>query len=237
MKPRGLVFPVVGLLVVAYFVSRSRRAPEAPPPAKPSAPAPEKLWTADDMAKDPEGYLLWADRRLREQIAHREGYLATLTDKRRAIEAKQKKLVGNLEEIDNFRKRLEDAIRRAEDEDRWPVQIAGKSFERAQAKAKLEEARQVVEERRPLAADYSAAIGRMADRAQAFTKEVAEAKRLRERILLDLERVRLKQALPDLDDLRRTEEEIAHYAKLLASLDEAPAPKEAPAVDLQSLLD
>jgi hypothetical protein len=52
-----------------------------------------------------------------------------------------------------------------------------------------------------------------------LTKEIEDLGRLRERLSLDLERVRLNKGIEELDQLRQTESEIAAYAKVLRDQD------------------
>ncbi len=216
----------VGLVLAAYVVSRScAHAPnrKAPPPAEKPAAAATRDWSPEEMATDPEGYLKWADAQLMAQIVSREKALADLSARRKGIEQRQKELLGNLEEIESFHGLLARAVQRAEDEERWPAKVGGRSYERARAAEVLEQTKRYVADRRPLADDYRKALERMTGRAGAWREEIGAVARLRERLGLDLERVRLKQALPEIDALKRTEEEIAHYAKLLASMAEDPA--------------
>lgn len=227
-------------LLIGLAVYLRTGTTKAEPPTKTPSPT-VREWTPDEMAADPEGYLTWADRQLETQVRSRESFLKTLAERSKAVEEKRKALLGNLDEIENFHKRLETAARRAEDEDRWPVQVGGRNFDRAKAKSVLEETKRYLEDRKPLAGDYEKAMLKMNEKSAAFRKEIADVGRLREKLSLDLERVRLKQAMPELDQLRRAEEEISYYAKLLGSMDEdegasggkTPVP---PTIDLQTLL-
>lgn len=243
---RSTMTYTAGLVLAAYVVSRScghRPTSKPPPEGKPAAAPAPREWSQDEMAADPEGYLRWADGQLAAQISSREKALGELSSRRKGIEQRQKELLGTLDEVENFHERLKTAMQRAEDEDRWPVKVGGRSFERAKAGAVLEQTARYVTDRKPLADDYRKALDKMTERAGAWREEITAVVRLRERLGLDLERVRLKQAMPEIDALKRTEEEIAHYAKLLASIGEDAAEERLrkgegpPPLSLNSLLD
>ena len=63
---------------------------------------------------------------------------------------------------------------------------------------------------------------------------------LRDKVSVDLERVKVDRANPEMEKLRKTEAEIEHYSKVLTSFADVnvqnlPKPKH-PSADLQSML-
>lgn len=206
------------------------------------APAATRTWTADEMAQDPEGWLAWADLQLAEQKAKREQFLGTLAGRQAQVRERQQRAGADLTELENFLKRLQTAVRRADDEDRWPVKVGARSYERSQALELLETLPQQVALRRPLADEYEKALAAMDAKADALRAEVQQLDRLRQKVALDLERVRLSQGAAELKSLGATAEDIARYAKVLADVmadapaESAPAAREGSLLPLDRLL-
>ncbi|HYC76085.1 MAG TPA: hypothetical protein VEI02_00525, partial [Planctomycetota bacterium] len=142
----------------------------------------------------------------------------------------------------NVSKRMEVAIRRADDEDRWPLVMGQRTYDRARAEEIVQGCTRLVEQRKPFLQIYDDALARLDQASNAIKRELAELKNLREQVALDLERVRLTKTVGDLAQLQRTENEIAHYSRILTSAVEETAttlPKagDVPApVDAESLL-
>lgn len=180
-------------------------------------------WSAEEIAADTQAYLAWSDRRIADQIAQRERRLRALAKRRGQIEQRQRQLSQNLADVRNVRERLRQAYRRAEDEDRWPVRMGGRTFERDRARAILEQTEQYLEDRKPLADAYAEAMGKMSSAEQALKRDVSQLNRLRERVALDLERVRLNQGMAELDQLRKNEAELEQMARTLASMSDVGA--------------
>jgi hypothetical protein len=214
----------VGFLVAKAFAPGGELHERGGTKPAPPAPAGGREWTPDDMAKDPEGYLKWADGQIGGQIRQREQLLGKLEERRKQIKTRQVEVGAELKEFENFLERLRTAVRRAEDEDRWPVQVGQNKFDRAKARSLLEDVARQTEQRRPLAQDYEAAIAKMDTRAESLRSDVAALARLREKIALDLERVKLNQGVAELEKLARTADEIAHFSKILGQLGDSGTP-------------
>lgn len=210
----------VGLLALALAALLSACG-DSPGPAPKVAP---RAWTAEEMSKDPEGYLAWADTQLAEQKTKREQFLGTLAQRQTKVRERQQKAGADLGELENFLQRLTTAVRRADDEDRWPAKVGGRSYERSQALELMETLPKQIELRRPLSEEYDKAIAAMDAKAASMRAEVQQLDRLRQKLALDLERVRLSQGSAELKTLGATAEDIARYAKVLADvMAEAPA--------------
>ncbi len=173
------------------------------------------------MAKDPEGYLRWADQQIQGQIRQRDELVGKLEERRKQIKVRQVEVGAELKEFENFKERLATAVRRAEDEDRWPVVVGSNKFDRAKAKSLLEDLGRQIEQRTPLAKDYEAAIAKMDGRATSLRGDLTALNQLREKIALDLERVRLNQGVAELEKLSRTADEIAHFSRILGQMGDA----------------
>jgi hypothetical protein len=213
------VVAIVGYLLMKAFApggelhnkGEGRKPSPGPDPAV-------REWSQEEMTRDPEGYLKWADGQIQAQIRQRDELLGKLDGRRKQLKTRQVEVGAELTEFENFRERLATAVRRAEDEDRWPVQVGSNKFDRAKAKSLLEDITRQVEQRKPLAQDYEAALGKMDGRAASLRSDVAALDRLREKIALDLERVKLNQGVAELEKLSRTADEIAHFSKILGQL-------------------
>jgi hypothetical protein len=208
---------------------------------EPSQPAPAvREWSTDEMAKDTEGYLKWADQQIVGQVRQRDELLGKLEQRRKEIKTRQVEVGAELKEFQNFRERLATAVRRAEDEDRWPVVVGPNRFDRAKAKSLLEDLGRQIEQRTPLAKDYDAAIAKMDGRATTLRGDLTALNQLREKIALDLERVRLNQGVAELEKLSRTADEIAHFSRILGQMGDAaakePEPSEGGLKTLDSML-
>ena len=205
---------------------------------------PDRQWTSDEIAKDTEGYLKWADGRLEAQILDRQDRLEKCDAKLADIKARQQAMAEKVQDAENIAKRMESAYNRAEDEDRWPMMVGGRSFDKAKARAIIDQAKKYGEERRPLADAYTQAVERIESAQNAIRKDIEGLSRLREKLALDIERVKLNQGMEELTRLRNTEAEIRNYAKTLSKMtDETtldslapPSDKEAGKVDIDSLL-
>lgn len=195
---------------------------EPPPPPRPAAatpaPVPDRTWTAEEITQDPSGYLKWADQKVAGQIADRENRLKRINARLSEIEIKRKDFDQNLKDVENLNRRMQQAVQRADDEDRWPVVVGGQSFDAARARVVTEQTARYVEDRRPMANEYRQASERLDGAALALRKDQEQLRRLREKIALDLERIRVSQGVEELSDLRRTEGEIASFAQALRQM-------------------
>lgn len=214
---------VAVVLALATLVSAcGRRAP--PPPAAPPTAAvtvdvePERVWSAEEITQDPAGYLKWADARIGRQLADRTARLQRVDARRTELALKQRDFDANLSGIANLNRRLQQAIQRADDEDRWPAVVGGQSFDAARARTVIAQTARYVAERQPMADAYRQAVVRLDDARETLRRDIEQLRSLRERTALDLERVRVSQGLDELAALRRTEGEIATFAAALGQM-------------------
>lgn len=212
--------------------------------AKPGPAPAEKVWSAEEIAKDPSGYMQWAERRISTQVADRQTRLQQISARLLDVKARQEKFLTQITDVENIHKRMADAVQRADDEDRWPAVVAGRSFDQAKAKAVIEQSQKWLNERRGLAQAYDQAVTRLTQGQQTLDKDVEALYALKEKLALDLERVRLTQGMEELGQVRQREEEIAGFAKALTQMtDESasisnlpPEDKTAAKVDIDSFL-
>jgi hypothetical protein len=205
-------------------------------------PPAERRWSTDEMTSDPEGYLGWADAQLATQTKRLEEFLAKLSARRSEVKGRQQKAGADITELENFHARLTTAVRRAEDEDRWPVKVGDRQYEQGRARELLTTVPKQIELRRPLADDYVKALASMDAKETSVRNEIAKLGDLRQRIALDLERVRLNRGSAELGALgQETSEQIAYYAKILGEINAeaaapVPAPKEGTLISMENLL-
>ncbi len=212
-----------------------RAAAPTPPPAKPL----KASWTPDEMAADPEGYLLWADQNLERQIATRRERISAVAARRGDLEGRRSGFGSNLDELKNVESRIATALRKAEEEDRFPFKVAGRTFTREKATSVLTELARIVADRGPLAQTYAEGIAKLAAIESSLSADIERLRVLRDKLAIDLEQVRVSHGVAELEKLRSTESEIAHYAKILGSLAEETTgtlPAAPPPVDLEQLL-
>jgi DNA repair exonuclease SbcCD ATPase subunit len=188
--------------------------------APPKTKAIGEEWSPEEIAEDPDAYFQWADAQIRDQVAQREALLKTIAAKRPDIEARRKQRSDDIAELENFMKRLETAVRRAEDEDRWPVQVGPHRYERERARTLLQTIPKQVDLRRPLAQEYEKAAADMDQKAQALRAQIASLGELRETVALHAERARISKGVDDLTRLGRAATEIANFSRSLGTMGE-----------------
>jgi hypothetical protein len=192
---------------------------KAPPAAPKIAPA-DKVWTPEEMAKDPEGYLRWADKKVQVQIDICQQRLATIQGRLAQISARQTELAEQMRDAQNIHDRMEQALRRSQEEDRLPIRMGGRTFETNEAQQIISQSVKWIEDRRPLAEAYDQAVGRLATATGDLRGQIASMNTLRERLTLDIERVRLNEGVAELDQLRKTETDLSGFARVLAGTDD-----------------
>lgn len=233
---RHLPLAAAGLLLLAAGCGRPPSDP-VPPPGPPTTA--EADWTPERIAANPDGYLQYADNRIREQVAGRERRLAELDQRRAEIDRKSSDLLQKVADARNINSRLATAIQRAEDEDRWPLKFGGQSFSRDKATSVLAATAAYQKDREPLAAAYRDALQKIDGAQRALRADLAGLAQMREKLALDLEKVRLNQGLAELAELRQTEAKLANFSATLAGLTDDPlvgAPTNVPDVDVNDLL-
>lgn len=187
-------------------------------PRRANAQEPKGGWTPEAIAANPAGYLQHADAAIGAQIDGRRQKLAQLTTTRSGIESRAQALSTKMADAENVIKRMKTAMQRAADEDHWPVRMAGRTFDQAQADAVMQSLAKFVADRTDLVSAYRDAMNRVDGTEATLKADIEKLSRMRERIGIDLERVKLNEGLAELGDLHRTETELASFARTLASM-------------------
>jgi DNA repair exonuclease SbcCD ATPase subunit len=199
-----------------------RTAKGPPGQAAPTTPK-EKAnspWTPDKISRDPEGYVRWAESQVSEQLDVRRERLDALSKRLTDIQSKQSGFTENMASIKNLHNRFQTAYRRADEEERWPMKVAGRSFDQRQAKATIEEMQRYLNDRQPLANAYEKAMAKLNGAIAELQNDIRNLNRLSERLTLDLEQIRLNKGIEELGLLRKTEAEISGLATKLTTLGE-----------------
>jgi len=218
---------VVRLGVVALFVAagcgRVWPLPEAKRPEPQKAPVTTALaWTPERITQNPGGYLTFADAEIVRQIAERETRIGKIDVARGGIGERADKLRQEIRDAANIEKRLRAAVERADEDQTWPTPFAGRRFARDQAVALLDASRRFVQSRTPLAAEYEQALTKIDATAQALRSDILELGRLREKLALDMERVRLNQGIAEVAELRKSVDALSGFATSLADTTDNP---------------
>lgn len=179
-------------------------------------------WTPEQIAQDPEGYLDYALETAKRQKKEREDQLAALGKRKVEIEQKATALETRVADIQNVGDRLKVACQRADDEDRWPVKMGNRSFDKDTAEAILVSAAKYVEDRRPLVSAYRDARQKLLGTEAALRIQVEQLDQLSEKVALNLERVRLNKGMAALEELKQTEAALASFSDVVVDMSEDP---------------
>ncbi len=179
-------------------------------------------WTPERITKDPGGYLKFADAEIVRQIAERENRIKQIQASHTSVSERADKLKQSIRDAENIQKRMRTAIERGDDEQAWPITFAGQRFERVRAVAILEASQRFVTSRTPLANDYDQALAKIDTAAQSIRSEILELGRLREKLALDMERVRLNQGIAEMTELRKSVDALSGFATSLADTTDNP---------------
>ena len=224
--PSRAVQACVGLAVAAALcggcgqepaASLQKRIGKSLPGGTPAA-RPEAAWTPERIAADPAGYLQYAGERVGAQIEGRRQKLAQLTAQRGEVEAHSQALATKVSDAQNITRRLRTAMQRAEDENNWPVKMAGRTFDPPKAEAVIKSLEEFVADRQQLVQAYGDAMNRIRSTESTLQSDIGNLARMRVKIGLDQERVRLNQGMTELGELHKTETELATFSKTLADM-------------------
>jgi prefoldin subunit 5 len=226
--------------VLAAGLCGCPKKPAPPPPPKHAA---DKVWTPEEMAQDPEGYLRWADAKVQAQAAQCDTRLRTLQDRLDQVRSRQADLKQKMDDARNIHDRMEQALRRSEDEDRLPVRMGGRSFTTEEGRQIVAQSLQWIQDRQSLERAYDEAVAKLQSAAADLRAKIDAMGRLRERLALDIEKVGIDRSVAELERLSQTQAEIGGFSKALTSSEETiglsnlpPADKEAAKVDIDSFL-
>lgn len=168
------------------------------PPAGGLLPEKEEAWSPERIAKDPDGYCVYARELLAAQLKSTKDREEEAVEKFVELVAKKEEFDSNLEDVSNLLKRARRAYEKALDESQWPAKFSGRSFAESDLKKLIVSTARYVEARTRLKDQYSDSLKKLDDRVAKLRQSVDQLKDQEER--LDLEHERLKLAKEDIDD-------------------------------------
>ena len=220
MRCFALRWMMLAAVVAGMPGCRPRKPDGAPAPAAaPLRHATLDAWTHEEITQHPEEYLGFAAQHVHGQLGRVQADIETLRLRRRELEEKSAELMTKVDEAQVVAKRLGTAVRRAEDEERWPLVFAGKTFTREGAKALQGSVADFLKLREPRAAAYRDALQRLASRQRALEQDVAALQATREQIAIDLDYIQINRGLDRNNELRSTADKIVSISKRLTTLD------------------
>jgi hypothetical protein len=192
-----------------------------PAAARPAAEA-AQAWTPERITRDPDGYLRYADAEVVRQVAEREARIAKIEASRQTVSERAERLRQDIRDAANIQKRLQAASARADEDDGWPISFAGRKLDRAKAASIAEASQRFVQSRTPLAREYEQALAKIDGAEQSLRSDIAELGRLREKLALDQERVRLNRGIAEVTELRKSVDALSGFATSLADTTDNP---------------
>ncbi len=222
MKTRNTYLWVL-VAVIAAGCGRLKLTPDLKKPEVKKEPAAAaQAWTPERITQNPGGYLTFADAEIVRQIAEREARIGKIEASCAGIGERAEKLRQGIRDAANIEKRLRTAVERADEDQAWPVTFAGRKFEREKAVALLDASQRFVQNRTPLANEYEQALTKIDATAQSLRSDILELGRLREKLALDMERVRLNQGIAEVAELRKSVDALSGFATSLADTTDNP---------------
>lgn len=196
------------LLFVSSCIAMSASSCDTPkPPPQKMGPKPpavvlltekEEAWSPERIAKDPDGYCVYARGLLAAQLKSTKDREAEAVERYEELVSKKEEFDSNLEDVSNLLKRARRAYEKSLDEFQWPAKFSGRSFAELDLKKLIVSTARYVEARTRLKDQYSASLKKLDDRVAKLRQSVDQLKDQEER--LDLEHERLKLAKEDIDD-------------------------------------
>ena len=218
----------IGFAVAAAFLAAGCGRVLPPPAAKQAAPEKKRpveaaqAWTPERITRDPAGYLTYADGEIVRQIAERESRIGKIESSRKTVGEKAERLRQDIRDAANIQKRLQASAARADEDEAWPITFAGRKLERARAVSIAEASQRFVQSRTPLAQEYERALAKIDALEQSLRSDISELGRLREKLALDMERVRLNEGIAEVAELRKSVEALSGFASSLADTTDNP---------------
>lgn len=214
-------------LAAALWAAGCERLLPQPPAPRPAAAKPPpaeaaQAWTPERITRDPSGYLAFADGEVVRQITERESRIGKIEASRRTVGEKADRLRQDIRDAANIQKRLQAAIARADEDEAWPIAFAGRKLERAKAASIAAASQRFVQSRTPLAQEYDVALAKIDALEQSLKSDISELGRLREKLALDMERVRLNQGIAEVAELRQSVDALTGFASSLAETTDNP---------------
>ena len=189
-----IVLVVIAVLgVILFFVSKpfSTRVKEATRQVT--------EWTAENIQKDPVGYLTWAlDECKKTENRLLASKLALKTKKNQT----ERSLTANQADLTAYSKLLDEAkalYKKASAANTWPVELRGVKLEQAPLKTKIVEAHDKVKNLGELVSTYKQTQGVIDRKLTDVETKVMEVQKLKNKLSTDLEVAKVKKSVDGID--------------------------------------
>ncbi len=210
----ALVIIIVLILVVvlAYFLSA---------PAKTKIDMAYKeatTWTADNIQKDPVGYLTWALGEINVTANKIEAREIALKTKQKELEAG---LVEKNTKLEQEKKALEigkSAYLEASKNNSFPTTINGVVFKEIELKTKIVKANQNIQNIGKFIATYQTSLNTIKSKLSEITNKKFEIDNLKVKLSSDLELAKLQKTVSDLPELSTNFNTIKYTAEALSDI-------------------
>ena len=176
-------------------------------------------WTSEEIMKNPDGYLKKTQYYISSEIRQRQQKSEQLLQKLKSIQEKADRYTNNLSEVENIRKRFVSAIKSAHDEDRWPIKIAGKSFDQMKANKVVNDMTTYIKNNSSIAADYIKLVGSINRSISELKNDIEYLNRMNEKMALDIEKIHLGKGTDNFKDVRSRMSEMSNLSESLTSSD------------------
>jgi 23S rRNA pseudoU1915 N3-methylase RlmH len=176
-------------------------------------------WTSEEIMKNPDGYLKKTQYYISSEIRQRQQKSEQLLQKLKSIQEKADRYTNNLSEVENIRKRFVSAIKSAHDEDRWPIKIAGKSFDQMRANKVVNDMTTYIKNNSSIAADYIKLVGSINRSISELKNDIEYLNRMNEKMALDIEKIHLGKGTDNFKDVRSRMSEMSNLSESLTSSD------------------
>lgn len=195
--------------------------PQGANQGKPSSDDKAK-WTPEEISADPAGYLQWYDKRLAREVAAWEATLKGLDAKRQQFAEKAALVQSNVADVENLLVEARKAFKRADDNDRWPTTFAGREFDRAKLEALIKRLPAYVDQERPRHQRYTDFLAQIDRKRAEIRAQIDNARDARERVVLDVERIKLNQSTADLASAQQAQDQLVRMSDSLRQMSEDP---------------
>jgi hypothetical protein len=174
-------------------------------------------WTADNIKKDPAGYLSWAI----DQTKGTKDKLATaqlaLQKQLNEINDKLKENKTEASEYEGLINDMMDEFDKANAKNSWPVTVHGHTFDTAKdLKDKAVDANGKLDRAKTLVDTYSKAQAKIQDRLSEIDGQMTKVENLKTKLETDLETAKVQQTFDNIEGVSSNFDEIVHMSDAMA---------------------
>ena len=175
-------------------------------------------WTADNIRKDPVGYLTWAIKQVETLETNIDSRNLALETEKGKLETGLKENKTNYENYSAFLKDAKTAYNNASQDKSFPVEVRGYQLNENQLKEKIVEAHQNAERFEKLAQVYENTKRSLEVKIKELADKKAEIKNLKVKLGTDLEIAKVKNTISDLPEISTSLSSIQNTTNALSKL-------------------